>query len=51
MSYAMVTLPGLPQREDDPEPDSLPVDPDDGVPPMPGVPEPPGHEPVEPPKA
>ena len=50
MSIATATLPGLPQR-DDPEPDALPVEPDDGVPPMPGVPEPPGHHPVQPPQA
>ena len=50
MSIATATLPGMPQR-DDPEPDALPVEPDDGVPPMPGVPEPPGHQPVQPPQA
>jgi hypothetical protein len=46
---AMATLPGLPQT-DEPEPDALPVEPDDGsaVPPMP---EAPGHRPVTPPKA
>jgi hypothetical protein len=44
----MATLPGLPQT-DDPEPDALPVEPDDGA----KLPEPPdevgpGHEPVHP---
>jgi hypothetical protein len=51
MSCAIANLPGLPQRDDDPEPDALPVEPDDAVPPMPGVPERHGHQPVEPPKA
>ena len=48
----MATLPGLPQS-DEPEPDALPVEPDDGTS-IPGrLPEePPGHhEPIEPPKA
>lgn len=46
----MATLPGLPQT-DDPEPDALPVEPDDGTT-IPGaLPEAPGHRPVEPPKA
>ena len=51
MSLTVSGLPGMPQRDDDPEPDALPVEPDDAVPPMPGVPEPHGHEPVELPKA
>ena len=47
----MATLPGLPQT-DDPEPDALPVEPDDGT----RLPDAlddvgPGHEPVQPPKA
>jgi hypothetical protein len=47
----MATLPGLPQT-DDPEPDALPVEPDDGA----GMPESPdevgpGHEPSHPLKA
>ena len=43
----MATLPGLPQT-DEPEPDALPVEPDDGTT-VPGeLDEPPGHEPVEP---
>ena len=47
---AMATLPGLPQT-DEPEPDALPVEPDDGTT-VPGeLEEPPGHEPVEPPRA
>jgi hypothetical protein len=47
----MATLPGLPQT-DEPEPDALPVEPDDGTS-LPGpLPEdPPGHEPIDPPKA
>ena len=45
----MATLPGLPQT-DEPEPDALPVEPDDGTG-VPAVPEEPGHEPVEPMKA
>ena len=47
----MATRPGLPQG-DEPEPDALPVEPDDGTT-IPGrLPEePPGHEPIEPPKA
>ncbi len=47
----MATLPGLPQT-DEPEPDALPVEPDDGTT-MPGTaPEDmPGHEPAAPPKA
>ena len=48
----MATLPGLPQT-DEPEPDALPVEPDDSTS-IPGrLPEePPGHhEPIEPPKA
>ncbi|MEO5844733.1 MAG: hypothetical protein ABIQ33_07815 [Caldimonas sp.] len=44
----MATLPGLPQT-DEPEPDALPVEPDDGAQ-LPRVPESPGHEPVEPPR-
>ncbi len=47
---SMATLPGMPQDDDDPEPDALPVDPDDGLPP-PIVPEDPGRPPVEPPRA
>ena len=46
----MATLPGMPQDDDDPEPDALPFEPDDGLPP-PIVPQDPGHEPVEPPRA
>ena len=47
---AMATLPGLPQT-DEPEPDALPVEPDDGTT-IPGrLPEAPGHQPVELPKA
>jgi hypothetical protein len=46
---AMATLPGLPQT-DEPEPDALPVEPDDGSQ-LPLVPEAPGHLPVAPPKA
>jgi hypothetical protein len=48
---AMATLPGLPQN-DEPEPDALPVEPDDGTR-LPGPPPetPPGHEPIDPPKA
>ena len=46
----MATLPGLPQH-DDPEPNDLPVEPDDGTT-LPGVPpHPTDHQPVEPPKA
>ena len=50
-SLAMATLPGLPQT-DEPEPDALPVEPDDGTR-LPGPPPeaPPGHEPIDPPKA
>ena len=45
----MATLPGLPQNDDEPEPDALPVEPDDGTR-LPGPPpeEPPGHEPIDP---
>jgi hypothetical protein len=46
---AMATLPGLPQT-DEPEPDALPVEPDDGNR-LPVIPEAPGHLPVTPPKA
>ena len=48
---AMATLPGLPQN-DEPEPDALPVEPDDGTK-LPGPPpeQPPGHKPIDPPKA
>ncbi len=48
---AMATLPGLPQT-DDPEPDALPVEPDDGAQ-LPDAPDEvgPGHEPVHPAKA
>ncbi len=45
----MATLPGLPQT-DEPEPDALPVEPDDGTN-APVEPESPGHEPVEPRRA
>jgi hypothetical protein len=45
----MATLPGLPQT-DEPEPDALPVEPDDGTT-LPGAPDDPGHEPKHPPKA
>jgi hypothetical protein len=49
MGSAMATLPGLPNT-DEPEPDALPVEPYDGtVPPTDA--DPPGHEPVEPPRA
>lgn len=46
------TLPGLPHDEDEPaEPDSLPVEPDDGTG-NPGLPpEPREHEPVDLPRA
>jgi hypothetical protein len=45
----MATLPGLPQT-DEPEPDALPVEPDDGsAPPL--VPEEPKGAPGEPPPA
>jgi hypothetical protein len=47
----MATLPGLPHSDDEPEPDALPVEPDDGTAPLPGQPAPPGHEPVDPPRA
>jgi len=44
------TLPGLPQT-DEPEPDALPVEPDDGTT-LPGTTPPePGHVPVDPPRA
>ncbi|HEV7575848.1 MAG TPA: hypothetical protein VGO85_07375 [Caldimonas sp.] len=42
----MATLPGLPQT-DEPEPDALPVEPDDGTT-VPDELEVPGHEPVAP---
>ena len=45
----MATLPGLPQT-DEPEPDALPVEPDDGTT-LPGSPPEPGHVPVDPPRA
>lgn len=46
----MATLPGLPQT-DEPEPDALPVEPDDGSG-IPAVPDQaPGHRPVTPSKA
>jgi hypothetical protein len=47
----MATLPGLPQT-DDPEPDALPVEPDDSAK-LPDAPDEvgPGHEPVHPAKA
>lgn len=48
---SMPVLPGMPQDDDDPEPDALPVEPDDGLPPPPIPPDGPGHEPVQPPKA
>ena len=44
----MATLPGMPQT-DEPEPDALPVEPDDGAS-LPELPGSPGHEPVEHPK-
>ena len=50
-SESMSILPGMPQDDDDPEPDALPVEPDDGLPPPPVDPDGPGHEPVQPPKA
>ena len=43
----MATLPGLPQT-DDPEPDALPVEPDDGTT-IPGRPDDPKGKPGEPP--
>jgi len=48
---AMATLPGLPQT-DEPEPDALPVEPDDGTK-LPASPDDaaPGHEPVHLPNA
>jgi hypothetical protein len=46
---AMATLPGLPQTEE-PEPDALPVEPDDGTT-IPGAPPEPGHVPVVPQRA
>jgi hypothetical protein len=48
---AMATLPGLPQT-DEPEPDALPVEPDDSTK-LPEAPDEvgPGHEPVQPLKA
>ena len=47
----MATLPGLPHN-DEPEPDALPVEPDDGTaPPLPGPEKTPGHEPAHPAKA
>jgi len=47
----MATLPGLPQT-DEPEPDALPVEPDDGTSVPGGLPEDvPGHEPAHPHKA
>ncbi|MGH8798286.1 MAG: hypothetical protein ACREXI_14585 [Caldimonas sp.] len=45
----MATLPGLPQT-DEPEPDALPVEPDDGTA-IPGVPDEPTGKPGEPPPA
>ena len=42
----MATLPGLPQT-DEPEPDALPVEPDDGTK-IPGLPEDPGSKPTPP---
>jgi hypothetical protein len=45
----MATLPGLPQT-DEPEPDALPVEPDDGTT-NPGVPDEPTGKPGEPPPA
>jgi hypothetical protein len=45
----MATLPGLPQT-DEPEPDALPVEPDDGTR-IPGLPEEPGSPSSEPPPA
>jgi hypothetical protein len=45
----MATLPGLP-KTDEPEPDALPVEPDDGTK-IPGVPEEPKGVPGEPPPA
>ncbi len=46
----MATLPGLP-KSDEPEPDALPVEPDDGTS-VPGeLDKAPGHEPVDPPRA
>ena len=47
----MATLPGLPHG-DEPEPDALPIEPDDGTKePWTGPDEVPGHEPAELPKA
>ena len=45
----MATLPGLPQT-DEPEPDALPVEPDDGTG-IPGLPEEPSGAPGAPPPA
>ena len=51
MFWTMATLPGLPHG-DEPEPDALPVDPDDGTAPPGRFPEEaPGHEPADPPRA
>ena len=44
----MATLPGLPQT-DEPEPDALPVEPDDGTT-VPVRSDEPGHVPVDPPR-
>ena len=44
----MATLPGLPQT-DEPEPDALPVEPDDASK-LPVDPDSPGHKPVDPPR-
>ena len=42
----MATLPGMPKDDEEPEPDALPVEPDDGA--KHPVPNPePHHEPVE----
>ena len=46
----MATLPGLPQT-DEPEPDALPVEPDDGTAVPGALEDPPGHEPIELPRA
>jgi hypothetical protein len=48
-SLTMATLPGLPQT-DEPEPDALPVEPDDGTG-SPGLPSEPAGTPGEPPSA
>ena len=43
----MATLPGLPHSDDEPEPDALPVEPDDGTQ-IPGLPTDPDGKPIAP---